>query len=162
VSDSTVNDDFVDLVSCFVEQGVSFVVVGAYALAAHGFPRTTGDIDLLVQPTPANAGRVYRALLDFGAPVVAHGVSEDDFANTGNVYQIGLPPRRIDVLTSISGVSFDEAVADAIEGKLGPVSVRFIGRAAMKRNKLATGRPKDILDAALLDEPPPEGRQRVR
>jgi hypothetical protein len=156
VNESTVNDDFVDLVSCFIEQGVSFVVVGAYALAAHGFPRTTGDIDLFVQPTAANAGRVYRALLEFGAPVVAHAVSQDDFAKPGNVYQIGLPPRRIDILTSISGVSFEEAVAEAIEGNLGPVTVRFIGRTAMKRNKRAAGRPKDILDADLLDEPPPK------
>ena len=156
MNEATVNDDFVDLVSCFLDQGVSFVVVGAYALAVHGFPRTTGDIDLFVEPTVDNAARVYRALLEFGAPVAAHNVSESDFARPGNVYQIGLPPRRIDVLTSISGVSFAEATADAIEGKLGPVSVRFIGRAAMKRNKLASGRPKDLLDAALLDEPPPK------
>lgn len=147
-----VNDDFVDLVACFLEQGVSFVVVGAYALAAHGFPRTTGDIDLFVEPTPDNADRVYQALLDFGAPVQAHQVARADFAAPGNVYQLGLPPRRIDVLTSISGVSFEEAAAETIEGKLGPLTVRFIGRAAMRRNKLAAGRPKDLLDAALLEE----------
>jgi hypothetical protein len=155
VSASEVNQDFVDLASNFVEQGVDFVVVGAWALAAHGFPRTTGDIDLFVEPTAPNAARVYRALVDFGATVAAHGVTEDDFARPGNVYQLGLPPRRIDILTSISGVSFDEAIACAIQGSLGPVVVRFIGREAMRRNKLAAGRPRDLLDAALLDAAAP-------
>jgi len=115
-----VNDDFVDIASGFIDNGVEFLIVGAYALAA------------------------------FGAPVAAHGVSERDFEVEDKVYQLGLPPRRIDILTSISGVSFDEAAADAIEGNLGPVKVRFIGRAAMARNKLASGRPKDLVDAELL------------
>ena len=153
VTESGVNEDFVDLITIFIAQGVEFVVVGAYALAVHGFPRTTGDIDLFVQPTSANASRIYRALVEFGAPVAAHGVVESDFSKPGNVYQVGLPPRRIDILTSITGVSFDEATADAVSGHLGPVRVRFIGRASMKKNKLATGRPKDLVDAALLDEP---------
>lgn len=156
VTETEVNEDFVDIVSSFVEEGVAFVVVGAYALAAHGFPRTTGDIDLFVEPSAVNAKRVFRALLAFGAPVMAHGVSEEDFAKSGNVYQLGLPPRRIDVLTSISGVSFSEAVEEAIEGKLGPITVRFIGRAAMRRNKLSAARPKDLLDAELLAEPKTE------
>ncbi|HEY4103397.1 MAG TPA: hypothetical protein VGM44_05880 [Polyangiaceae bacterium] len=156
MTETDVNEDFVDMVSSFIDEGVAFVVVGAYALAAHGFPRTTGDIDLFVEPTTVNSKRVFRALLAFGAPVMAHGVSEEDFAKPGNVYQLGLPPRRIDVLTSISGVSFAEAAEEAIEGKLGPVTVRFIGRSAMRRNKLAAARPKDILDAELLAEPATE------
>lgn len=146
-----VNEDFVDIVTCFVENGVDFLVVGAYALAAHGFPRTTGDIDLFVRPTPENAARVFRALAEFGAPIAAHGVTEQDFATAGHVYQLGLPPRRIDILTSISGVTFDEASSGALEGQLGPVRVRFIGRAAMARNKHASGRPKDLVDAELLE-----------
>jgi hypothetical protein len=145
-----VNEDFVDIAKGFLDHGVEFVVVGAYALAAHGFPRTTGDIDILVRPTPENAARVFRALADFGAPVAAHGVTQRDFEVEHQVYQLGLPPRRIDILTSISGVSFDEATADAIEGNLGPVRVRFIGRAAMARNKIASARPKDLVDAELL------------
>ncbi|MEI9937413.1 MAG: hypothetical protein WDO69_09330 [Pseudomonadota bacterium] len=80
-------------------------------------------------------------------------MSKSDFEKPGNVYQLGLPPRRIDVLTSISGVTFAEAAERAIEGKLGPVTVRFIGRAAMRRNKLAAARPKDLLDAELLEDP---------
>jgi hypothetical protein len=145
-----VNEDFVDIAKGFVDNGVDFLIVGAYALAAHGFPRTTGDIDLLVRPTPENAARVFRALADFGAPVAAHGVTQRDFEVEDKVYQLGLPPRRIDILTSISGVSFDEAAEEAIEGNLGPVRVRFIGKAAMARNKLASGRPKDLADAELL------------
>jgi hypothetical protein len=151
VSTSELNEDFVDIVTSFIDQDVEFIVVGAYALAAHGYPRTTGDIDLFVRPSAENARRVYQALLQFGAPVAAHGVSERDFAAAGNVYQIGLPPRRIDILTSISGVTFDEALEGAVQGKLGPSTVRFIGRAAMRRNKLASGRPKDLVDAELLD-----------
>ena len=145
-----VNEDFVDMARGFVDNGVEFLIVGAYALAAHGFPRTTGDIDMLVRPTPENAARVLRALVDFGAPIAAHGVTQRDFEVEERVYQLGLPPRRIDILTSISGVSFDEAAAEAIEGNLGPIKVRFIGRAAMARNKLASGRAKDLVDAELL------------
>lgn len=145
-----VNEDFVDIARAFLDTHVEFVIVGAYALAAHGFPRMTGDIDFLVRPSPENAARVFRALADFGAPVSAHGVTAQDFAVEGKVYQLGLPPRRIDILTSISGVSFDEAIAEAIEGNLGPVKVSFIGKAAMARNKLASGRPKDLVDAGLL------------
>lgn len=145
-----VNEDFVDIAKGFVDNDVEFLIVGAYALAAHGFPRATGDIDMLVRPTPENAARVLRALVDFGAPVAAHGVTQRDFEVEEKVYQLGLPPRRIDILTSISGVSFDEAAAEAIEGHLGPVKVRFIGRAAMARNKLASGRAKDLADAELL------------
>ncbi len=145
-----VNEDFVDMARGFVDNGVEFLVVGAYALAAHGFPRTTGDIDMLVRPTPENAARVLRALVDFGAPIAAHGITQRDFEVEEKVYQLGLPPRRIDILTSISGVSFDEAAAEAIEGNLGPIKVRFIGRAAMARNKIAAGRAKDLVDAELL------------
>jgi hypothetical protein len=145
-----VNEDFVDIARSFIDNGVDFLIVGAYALAAHGFPRTTGDIDIFVRPAPANAARVFRALADFGAPVAAHGVTQRDFEVEDKVYQLGLPPRRIDILTSISGVSFDEAAENAIEGNLGPVKVRFIGKEAMARNKLASGPPKDLVDAELL------------
>jgi hypothetical protein len=145
-----VNEDFVDIAKGFIDNGVEFLIVGAYALAAHGFPRTTGDIDIFVRPAPENAARVFRALADFGAPVAAHGVTQADFEVEDKVYQLGLPPRRIDILTSISGVSFDEAAMNAIEGHLGPVKVRFIGKEAMARNKLASGRPKDLVDAQLL------------
>jgi hypothetical protein len=102
------NDDFRDVVVLFADAGVEFVVVGAYALGFHGAPRASGDIDLLVAPTPENATRVFNALLQFGAPLASHGLTASDFARTGTVYQIGLPPRRIDILTEISGVTFQD------------------------------------------------------
>lgn len=153
VTEPAVNEDFVDIVSSFTEAGVVFLVVGAYALAAHGFPRN----DWRYRSTGGAYGRQCNTGISRAAGVRCTGrgtrVSEEDFRKAGNVYQFGLPPRRIDVLTSISGVTFAEANEHAIEGKLGPVTVRFIGRAAMRRNKLAAARPKDLLDAELLEDP---------
>lgn len=145
-------EDFVDLVHCLIEEACDFVIVGAHALAVHGSPRATGDLDVLVRPTAANAERVYAALVRFGAPVAAHGLAPADFATGGCVYQMGLPPFRIDILTEISGVSFDEAVEDAVSTHLGPEPVRCIGIAAMLRNKRASGRTKDLADAEVLEE----------
>ena len=144
--------DFVDLVECLREEECDFVVVGAHALAAHGMPRATGDMDIFVRPDPSNAARVFRALLRFGAPVAAHGVTVDDFTAPGTIYQIGLPPNRIDLMTEISGVSYDEAVADVVVGPLGSEIVRCIGLDALIRNKRAAGRPKDLADAEALEE----------
>jgi hypothetical protein len=144
------NPDFRDVLAAFAAEGVEFVVIGAYALALHGVPRFTGDLDLFVRPTPENAARVWRALVRFGAPVQGAGVSEADFAMPGIVYQIGLPPSRIDVLTEISGLSFDEVWATREATDLDGASVPFIGRDAFVRNKLAAGRPKDLVDAKRL------------
>ena len=144
------NPDFRDVLAAFASESVEFVVVGAYALALHGVPRFTGDLDLFVRPTPENAERVWRALVRFGAPVQAAGVTEADFATPGIVYQIGLPPSRIDILTAISGLSFDEVWATRETMDLDGSSVPFIGRDAFVRNKLATGRPKDVVDAGRL------------
>lgn len=151
VEQPELNDDFLDLLRALIEAGVEFVVVGAHALAAHGHPRATGDLDVLVRPAPANAARVIEALLQFGAPLDAHGVSRADFEAPGNVYQVGLPPRRIDLLTSISGVSFEEAEASRILVTLGGMKLPILGRAALIKNKRATGRPKDIVDADDLE-----------
>jgi hypothetical protein len=148
---ATVNEDFLDMLDALSRHEVDFLVVGAYALAAHGCPRATGDIDLLVRPDLENARRVYSALLDFGAPVQAHGITELDFASTGVVYQLGLPPNRIDLLTSISGVDYATASTDALSGNIGSVAVRFIGRSALLMNKRAAGRTKDIADAEWLE-----------
>lgn len=147
-----VAEDFVDLISCLHAEECDFLVVGAHALAAHGAPRATGDLDILVRPTPANAERVFRALVQFGAPVGAHQVTATDFATPGTVYQIGLPPFRIDILTDLSGVTYDEAAQDTVSGHLGSQSVRCIGLDAMIRNKRATGRTKDVADAEALEE----------
>ena len=149
------HEDFRDLLVLFADAGVEFVIVGAYALAFHGAPRASGDIDLFVRPTLANAQQVFDALARFGAPLESAGVTAGDFAQPGAVYQIGLPPRRIDVLTEISGVTFDEAWTSRVVGEVEGRSVGFIGRAALLKNKEASGRPKDIADAARLRQTKP-------
>jgi S1-C subfamily serine protease len=145
-------EDFVDFVRCLREQQCDFVIVGAHAIAAHGAPRATGDLDVFVRPDRANAARVLRALVHFGAPVEAHGVTIDDFVTPGTVYQIGLPPNRIDVITEISGVSYEEASTEVVTGHLGSEIVRCIGLDALIRNKRAAARPKDLADVATLQE----------
>jgi Nucleotidyl transferase of unknown function (DUF2204) len=145
-------DDFVDILSALREEGCDFIVVGAHALAAHGAPRATGDLDVFVRPSAENAERTFRALLRFGAPVMAHGVTAQDFAAPGTVYQIGLPPFRIDILTEISGVTYEEATQDALAGHLGTELVRYLGLEAMIRNKRSAGRTKDLADAEALEE----------
>lgn len=101
------NPDFKDMLSALSDAGVDFLVVGAYALAAHGLPRATGDIDIWIRPTPENAERVWRALAAFGAPT--RRMAASDFTQPDIVFQMGVAPRRIDLLTSISGVTFEEA-----------------------------------------------------
>jgi hypothetical protein len=143
------NDDFVDLLRALSEAEARFLVVGAYALAIHGHPRATGDIDVWVEPTPENAARVYRGLETFGAPL--SDVTPDDFARPRVVYQIGLPPRRIDVLTDLTGLTFAEAWPERVRRTIGGVAVEVIGRSAYIRNKKATGRPQDLADIARLE-----------
>jgi hypothetical protein len=146
-----VEDDFVDMLDALGHEGCDFLVVGGHALAAHGAPRATGDIDILVRADAENARRVVAALRRFGAPLAAHGVDESDFSKPGIVYQLGLPPRRIDILTELSGVSFDEAAKDTVRAQFGPCAVSFIGLEAMIKNKRASGRPKDLVDVATLE-----------
>lgn len=138
------NQDFVDLLRAFTAADVRFLVVGAYALALHGRPRATGDLDVWVDATPDNARRIVDALGAFGAPLSQ--VSEADFARPGVVYQIGVAPRRIDILTELTGVTFAEAWPERIRRPFGETEVDFIGKAAFLRNKRATGRPKDLGD----------------
>ncbi len=138
------NEDFLDLLRALLAADVRFLVVGAYALAHHGRPRATGDLDVWVEPTLDNAVKVMRALAEFGAPL--NDVTEADFAKPGVVFQIGLPPRRIDVLTQLTGLEFADAWASRERGRFGDLSVDFIGRDAFIRNKRATGRAKDLVD----------------
>jgi hypothetical protein len=138
------NQDFVDLLQAFVAHDVRFLIVGAYALALHGRPRATGDLDVWVDPTPANAPRVLRALAAFGAPMA--DISEGDFSRPGVVYQLGVAPGRIDIVTELTGLAFEEAWPGRVRERLGEVAVDFIGREAFIRNKRATGRAKDLGD----------------
>ncbi|MCB9508390.1 MAG: hypothetical protein H6697_12095 [Myxococcales bacterium] len=146
------NDDFRDLLRSLLECEVEFVIVGAHALAVHGVARATGDIDIFVRATPANAQRVVAALGIFGAPVRSHGVVAADFTRPDWVYQIGLPPRRIDLLTSISGVDFETAWTRRDTLVVDGLTLPFLGIGELRANKLASGRPKDLADIALLDD----------
>lgn len=144
------NEDFRDLLVLLVDHGVEFVIVGAYALAFHGAPRASGDIDLFVKPSSGNAQRVFDALVRFGAPLESAGVTAADFSQPGTLYQIGLPPRRIDLLTEISGLTFDEAWESRTTADVDGRTVSFIGREALLKNKQASGRLKDLADVARL------------
>jgi hypothetical protein len=145
-----VNPDFEALLDELNAADARFLVVGAYALAHHARPRATGDLDLLVDPSPDNAVRVHRALGAFGAPI--SNLTVADLSTPDFVYQIGVPPRRIDILTSLTGVRFDEAWASRVRGNLGRASCDFLGRDALVRNKRALGRPRDLADLEALGE----------
>jgi hypothetical protein len=137
------------MLSAFCEEKVEFMVVGAYALAVHGLPRATGDIDLWIRSSDENAQRLWRALARFGAALV--DLTIDDLQTPGMVFQIGIAPRRIDILTSIGGVEFDEAKAECKEVEIEGLVIPVIGRAHLLRSKKAAGRPKDQADIAWLE-----------
>lgn len=138
--------DFRDFLSALNRADVRFLVVGAHALAAHGVPRVTGDLDVWVEPTADNAGRVSKAMAAFGAPLTELGIDSGDFLRIDQVVQLGLPPYRIDILTSISGVTFADAWRERLAGTLFKVPVCFLGRESFITNKRATGREKDLRD----------------
>jgi hypothetical protein len=142
------NRDFREIISAFNDGAVDYLVVGAYAVAAHGLPRATGDIDLWIRPTAENAQRTWRALAAFGAPM--DRVSVDDLCVPDMILQFGVVPDRIDVLTSIEGVEFGEAWDERIVVPMDGISVKVIGRDLLLRNKRAVGRPQDIADVARL------------
>jgi hypothetical protein len=145
-----VNQDFLDLLADLLASEARFMVVGAHALAAHGVPRATGDLDVWVARDLDNARRIWSALVRFGAPVSSAGIKAEDLAKPDQVFQIGLPPRRIDVLTSISGVEFEQAWPGRIVRPVETLAVPFIGREALISNKRATGRAKDKADLEAL------------
>ena len=143
------NRDFVEMLSALCDADAEFLIVGAHAMAVHGRPRATGDLDIWIRPTPRNAERVWTALEVFGAPL--HELSKDDLSTMDVVYQIGLPPARIDLLTSISGVEFEVAWAGRVPVRVGDVEVMVIGREELIENKRAVGRPRDVADVAELE-----------
>ncbi len=145
-----VQRDFKELLESFNRNGVEYLIVGGYALAFHGAPRFTGDIDLYVRPGAANASRIMAALVEFGFG--ATGLSEADFAEPGKIVQLGFPPVRIDLITSIAGVDWDRAWAGRAPGDYGGAPVAFIGRREFVENKRATARAKDLADLEALGE----------
>lgn len=133
--------------------GVRFLVVGAYAMGAYGYPRATGDLDLWVEASPKNAEHVYLALSDFGAPM--DEIERHTFTERGIVLQIGVAPCRIDLLTHIDGVEFNEAYQAREEIELGGLVIPFLSKAHIIQNKQSTGRKKDELDVEYLEGPSP-------
>jgi hypothetical protein len=129
--------------------GVVFVIVGAYALAFHGAPRFTGDLDVLIRPTVENASRLLVALDTFGFPDT--GLTPDGVVDHRRMLEMGVPPVQIHVMSAISGVSWDEAWSGSMDGSLGTHRVRFLGRNSFLRNKRAAGRPKDLADIDALE-----------
>lgn len=143
------NQDFRDTLSALSDAGAEFLTVGAHALAAHGYPRATGNLDIWVRPTKANADRVWRAIERFGAP--HRGLQPDVLCDPDVVFQIGVSPNRIDMLTSITDVDFDDAWKNRKTAVVEDLSVGILGRGQLLINKRALGRPKDLADADWLE-----------
>jgi len=144
------NSDYRDILRVLSERKVKFLLVGAYAMATHGYPRSTMDIDLWVMPDPENARLVLQALEDFGAP--SGDLSPEDLQNEGIIFQIGVAPRRIDILTSIDGLSFADAFSRSEILEIDSIPVRVLSVPDLIKNKRSTGRTKDLADAELLEE----------
>ncbi len=142
------NDDYKEILQSFRKDGVEFILVGAYALAAHGFPRATLDIDIWVNPTSENALKVYNSLARFGAPL--RDATVKDFESDDTIFQIGVAPRRIDILTGISGVSFGEAWDRTVESEINGLVIRVLSLEDLVKNKVASGRTKDLADVEIL------------
>lgn len=151
--------DWQEFLSSLNARRVKYLVIGAHALAAHGAPRYTADLDVWVQATSGNAERVFRALADFGFGSMK-GLAIKDFQNPDLVVMLGQPPLRIDLLTSISGCSFASAWSRRLQTKLGGQPVSVLSRRDLRTNKLAAGRPKDLLDVELLAQLPPARKRR--
>lgn len=144
----SVNPDFRDLFAALNTAQAEFLIVGGYALAVHGVPRFTKDLDVWVHASPENAPKIWKALEQFGAPFL--DLTLQDLSAPGIVFQMGLPPNRIDILTGIDGVEFKEAWQHRFPSAYGDQPVMVIGRNDLIRNKEATGRPQDCLDAQTL------------
>ncbi|HEX7878454.1 MAG TPA: hypothetical protein VF720_03540 [Candidatus Eisenbacteria bacterium] len=143
------NKDLREFIELLNSTGVEFLIAGGHAVGFHGHPRFTGDIDIVVRPVAANASRVLEAIRRFGFDDLKLDVS--DFTAIGRVIQLGYPPNRIDLLTSLSGVTWQEADSTAVAADLDGVPVRFLGRSELIRNKRATGRAQDLADLEKLE-----------
>ncbi|MEJ2662352.1 MAG: nucleotidyl transferase AbiEii/AbiGii toxin family protein [Desulfobacteraceae bacterium] len=143
------NEDYKDMLHALSDEKVKFILVGAYALAAHGYPRATMDIDIWVMPSPENADAVLRALRRFGAPL--QNLTKEDLQKDGTVFQIGVAPRRIDIITAATGLQFEETYRNSISINIEAVEVHIPSINDLIRNKRATGRTKDLADAETLE-----------
>lgn len=146
----TLHKDLREFIELLNSHKIDYLIVGAYALAYHGAPRYTGDIDVLIRPVHANAEQLVRALKEFG--FASAGLEADDFTTPDQVVQLGFPPHRIDLLTSITGVDLDRAWSERVSGSLDGIPVNFLGRESLLENKRATGRTQDKADLEALGE----------
>jgi len=146
------HSDFRDLLSALNDQGVEYLVVGAHALAAHGHVRATKDLDIWVRPDPQNAGRVMTALRHFQAPMF--DLTLEDLCRPGLIFQIGVPPLRIDILTAIAGVEFSEAWTERVPANFAGMQAPVLSRAHLIRNKRTVGRLQDLADVERLEASP--------
>lgn len=145
-----IQSDFKELLELFNSHKIEYLITGGYALAHHGAPRYTGDIDLFVKPNSDNAKRIISALDEFGFGSLS--LTKEDFMEPKQIIQLGVAPCRIDIITSISGVTWEEADTGKIEGTCGGIPVNFVGREQFVKNKKATGRAKDMADLEALGE----------
>ena len=143
------NEDYRDMLHVLSEEKVRFILVGAYALAAHGYPRATMHIDIWVMPSPENADAVLRALSRFGAPL--NNLTKEDLLKDGTIFQIGVAPRRIDIITTVTGLQFENTYQNSISVNIEGIEVRIPSIDDLILNKRATGRTKDLADAEALE-----------
>ena len=142
------NEDYKDILRALSGNKARFLVIGAYAMGAYGYVRATGDFDIWVEPSPENSRKIYKALKIFGAPL--RQITTETFAEEDIVFQIGVVPRRIDIVTSIDGVSFKKAYPHREECKVEKLKIPLLSKSDLIKNKIATGRKKDKLDAEVL------------
>jgi len=143
------NEDYRDMLLALAGENVRYLLVGAYALAAHGYPRATMDIDIWVMPSPKNADAVMRALHCFGAPL--HNLTKEDLQKDGTIFQIGVAPRRIDIITTASGLRFEETYSRSLSIDIEGINVHIPSIDDLIRNKKASGRTKDMADVEVLN-----------
>jgi predicted nucleotidyltransferase len=143
------NEDYKDMLRALSDEKVEFLLIGAYAMAAHGYPRATMDIDIWVMPSSRNADAVFRALIRFGAPL--DNLTREDLQKEDIIFQIGVAPRRIDIITSATGLTFEEAYKRSLSVNLDGIEVHIPSIDDLIHNKKATGRTKDLADAEALE-----------
>ena len=144
------NPDYRDMVECLLREGVDFMLVGGYAVALHGWPRTTFDIDFWIMANPENAKAVMQAIKAFGAPL--QGLTEDDFHRPGMVFQIGVEPQRIDIISAVDGLDYTDASSRAVKMNVDGLEIKVLSLDDLIINKRSSGRPKDVADALALEK----------
>lgn len=142
------NEDYKEILQNLLSNKVKFLVVGAYAMGAYGYPRATGDFDIWVEASADNSQKIYKSLSEFGAPLC--DITKKTFAQKGIIFQIGVSPRRIDIITHIDGIDFQKAYKSRENIKIENLSIPFISKENLIKNKQSTGREKDRLDANYL------------